>query len=340
MSTDKYQHRLDGLEPGNLLAFLALIGLLRSLEEAEPAWLPRVAWTVEELPMRPKLSIAVAAGKEAIATAANVGVTRLASRHEFDPYKDLKLTPKTACQKLRSAAAAADSYLADLWAAMVSDAVVRERNKTKEVEPTPLCLMFGQGHQHFLQRLSEVPQTPAPTRGPGSAISATDCLAEALFTAWSRLDATQSFRWDPHEDMRYAHRATNPADYKTKATTQHGANRLAAIGLSALTAVPCRRAGETRLDVLGGGRTPDGAFIFTWPIWRDSISFTAVRALLGHPGLDDPATRHALGVVDRQRTCRVSFGRYMNFTKGSSADTESALLGSITSTAGLHYGRR
>ena len=34
MSTDYRRHRLDGLEPGNLLAFLALLGLLRALEEA------------------------------------------------------------------------------------------------------------------------------------------------------------------------------------------------------------------------------------------------------------------------------------------------------------------
>jgi len=34
-------HRLEGLEPDNLLAFLALLGLLRSLETARPAWRPR-----------------------------------------------------------------------------------------------------------------------------------------------------------------------------------------------------------------------------------------------------------------------------------------------------------
>ena len=57
MSTDCRQHRLDGLEPGNLLAFLALLGLLRALEEAAPAWLPKVAWSVDEPPVRPVLSL-------------------------------------------------------------------------------------------------------------------------------------------------------------------------------------------------------------------------------------------------------------------------------------------
>ncbi|MCY4482595.1 MAG: hypothetical protein OXC12_06945 [Spirochaetaceae bacterium] len=317
MSTDKHQHRLAGLEPGNLLAFLALLGLLRSLEEAEPAWFPRVAWTVGELPTRPVLNVAVAAGKETIAAAADVGVTRLASRHEFGPYKDLKLAPETACQKLRSAAAAGDRYLADLWAALVSDAVVRERNKATEVEPTPLCLMFGQGHQHFLERLSAVPrERQPPDRKAGRAkvsISETACLREALFTVWSRPDATQSFRWDPHEDVRYALRATDPSDYKT----QHGANRLAAIGLSAITVVPQRRhAGTTRLAVLGGSRNrASGSFSFTWPIWREPASLAAIRSLLGHSGLADPDPRASLGIVELRRTRRISFGRFVNFTR-------------------------
>ena len=103
------------------------------------------------------------------------------------------------------------------------------------------------------------------------------------------------------------------ADY-----TQHGANRLAAVGLTALTVVPERRAGKARLGILGGGRDPDGAFTFTWPLWRDPISLVTIRALLGHPGLDNPTTRAELGIVDRLRTRRVSFGRYMNFTRAES----------------------
>ena len=38
--TGRETHRLDGLETDNLLAFMALLGLLRSLEEARPDWRP------------------------------------------------------------------------------------------------------------------------------------------------------------------------------------------------------------------------------------------------------------------------------------------------------------
>lgn len=316
MSVAERGHRLDGLDPDNLLAFLALLGLLRCLEETTPSWLPRVAWTVAEPPVRPLLSLSRAAGKDEIVAAAATGLNRLAELHDFTPHKDLRLPQETAAEKLR-AAAAGDRYTADLWAALVSDAAVRERNGVAEAEPTPFCLMFGQGHQHFLERLSAVPRRRMPDREPRRSpltVSETECLSAALFRTWTRPDATPSFRWDHREDVRYAHRATDPTDQRTKKTTQHGANRLAAIGLATLTVVPRHRAGEPRLEVLGGDRSIDGSFSFSWPIWRDPISSASIRALLGHPRLDDPATRAALGIVDRRRTHRISSGKFMNVT--------------------------
>ena len=316
MSAAEQQYRLDGLVPDNLLAFLALLGLLRSLEEAEPSWLPRVAWTVDAPPMRPLLTLARTTGRDEIVAAAATGLNRLAERHDFAPHKNLRLLREAATERLR-AASTGDRYTADLWAALVSDAAVRERNKTTEAEPTPFCLMFGQGHQYFLDRLSAVPRQRMPDRGPRRSplsVSETECLSDALFTTWARPDANPSFRWDPHEDVRYAHRATDPTDQRTKVRTEHGANRLAAVGLAVLTVVPRRRAGEPRLEVLGGDRGADGSFSFSWPIWQDQISLAAIRALLGHPGLDDPATRAALGIVDRRRTRRISTGKFMNFT--------------------------
>ena len=247
MSTDYRRHRLDGLEPGNLLAFLALLGLLRALEEAAPAWLPKVAWSVDEPPVRPVLSLSAPVSVATIAATAATGVTRLAGRHDCGALKDLRLSVDDAAEQLRAAVRCGDSYTADLWAALVSDAAVRERNKVKEAEPTPLCLMFGQGHQHFLERLSVVPRVASFSRGSGrneEFISPTACVTGALFVPWTRPDAMPSFRWDPHEDVRYALRAADPTTLSTKETTQHGANRLAAVGLTALTVVPERRAGK------------------------------------------------------------------------------------------------
>lgn len=312
----KNQHVLLGLEPDNLLAFLALLGLLRSLETACPSWLPRVAWTVDFPPVRPVMNMSEPVTKGEIVAATAKGLSELALRHEFEQMIDLKMSPEDAADRLRNAVRS-DSYTADLWAALISDAAIRDRNKRLEVEPTPLCLLFGQGHQHFLDRLRAVPRQTKLIRNRTS-VSEDECLTEALFASWTRPDPTNSFRWDPHEDVRHALRATDPTDSKGKETTQHGANRLAAVGLSVLTVAPRRRSGDVRLEVIGGSRDEIGRFLFTWPIWRDPVSLATIRSLLGYRRLEDEVNRTALGIFDLLRTRRISAGKFMNFTRAES----------------------
>ena len=317
-------HRLDGLEPDNLLAFMALLGLLRALDEARPGWRTRVSWTVDDPPLRPALRTPKDIDANAVVEAAARGLDLLARHHEFD-REDLALSPADAARSLRKAVGTADrdGYAADLWAALVSDtAVSRDR---KKAEPTPLCLMFGQGHQHFLKRLASVPQQKAPPdRGKGRnkvKVPEMDCLHEALFASWKRRDGTPSFRWDPNEDVRYALRARNPTDARTKETTQHGANRLAAVGLSVLTVAPGSWSSQVRLVMLGGRREIDGSFVFRWPIWRAPISLACIRALLGHRGLGNPETLAALGIVEVRRARRISAGKFMNVTRAEPETT-------------------
>lgn len=311
------EHRLDGLEPDNLLAFIALLGLLRVLEEVRPEWRPRVSWAVDEPPLRPILRVPDAVDKVRVVEAAAEGIGDLARRHDFHGMKNLQLAPGETGRYLRSAVRAADRdrYVADLWAALVSDvAITRDRRK---VEATPLCLLFGQGHQYFLERLASVPRKKIPparrVESQKVAISEAECLSEALFAPWRRLDATPSFRWDPHEDVRYALRARAPSD--DKEATQHGANRLAAIGFSTLTVVPRRRAGQVKLVVLGGSREAGGGFVFRWPIWSEFVSLAGIRCLLGHPRLDALNGLAAQGVVEVRRARQLRVRKYMSFTR-------------------------
>ena len=317
--TDFTNHRLDGLEPDNLLAFLALLGLLRTVNVAKPDWQARVSWTVCEPPLRPVLHTPEAIDGDGVARAAADGLNVLAQHHKFDGLKDLVFSPEDAAKYLRQAAETAnqDRYTADLWASLMSDAAISRDGK--KAESTPLCLMFGQGHQHFLERLASIPRQKAPPDRGGRqnkiTVSEIGCLRETLFMPWERPDATQSFRWDPNEDVRYALRAHNPTDAKTKETTQHGANRLAAVGLSVLTAVPRQRYGGTRLVILGGHRQRDGSFVYRWPIWWVPISLACIRALLGHPGLERRETLAALGIAEIRQARRISAGKFMNFTR-------------------------
>lgn len=315
-------HRLEGLEPDNLLAFLALLGLLRVLEETRTTWRSRAFWTVDSPILRPALRVPEGVDQADVVAAAAEGLDVLAEFHDFDGLEDLTLAPQDAARYLRRAADAATHHrhAADLWSALLSDKAIDR--KGKKAERTPFCLLLGQGHQHFLSRLAAVPRrkTP-PDRGVGrhkTAVSESDCLSEALFTRWERCDDTDSFRWDPNEDVRYALRAQDPTDSKTKETTQHGANRLAAIGLASLTVFPSRRYGDVRLSVVGGYRDATGVFAFAWPIWRDPVSLAGIRALFAQLRSGQLDAQKALGIVEVRTTRRISNGRYMNFTRAES----------------------
>jgi hypothetical protein len=310
-------HPLPGLEPNNLLAFLALLGLLRALDESRPAWRPRARWSLDAPPLRPVLVLRQAATPFEVSSAAAEGVARLAIEHDFDGKADLNHSVSEARTALETARTTG-GHAADLVAALFCDAAekVAQGKPTGQVEATPFCLLFGQGHQHFLQRLATVPKTPAPPpRGRGKTaveVSAEDCIAEALFAPWARQDPTFSFRWDPAEDVRYALMYGDPSNASNKTGTQHGANRLAAVGLAQLTAVPTQRGGQVRLGAPGGEW--DQGFRMSWPIWRDALGLEAIRTLLTHPDLRTPGAMDRLGVDHVREARRIPVGKFMNFT--------------------------
>ncbi|MHB8303329.1 MAG: type I-G CRISPR-associated protein, Cas3-extension family [Acidobacteriaceae bacterium] len=333
------RHRLEGLEPDNLLAFLALLGLLRSLEAADrqrhagDKLYPRASWNLDSPPLRPVLSVAQPVTRKDVTEAAVNGLSILAASHNFgeNNRKDLNYPRDEARAMLAESARAATALArdaADLLAALMCDAAVKKEDKSPDaapIAPTPLCLLFGQGHQHFLDRLAKIPAEAAPpTRGKGKAavmLSPTECLAEALFAPWHREDPTFSFRWDPEEDVRYALMAGDPTDSAYKGGTQHGANRLAAVGLAALTLIPETRGGQIRPTVLGGSSST-GSFSFAWPIWKEPATLSAIRALLGHRDLRKSGQLIYLGVDHVLVANRISVGKFMNFTRARIADRD------------------
>jgi hypothetical protein len=112
--------------------------------------------------------------------------------------------------------------------------------------------------------------------------------------------------------------AGDPTDSAYKAGTQHGANRLAAIGLVALTLIPETRAGRVRPSILGGASSADG-FSFAWPIWREPATLSAIRAMLAHPDLRKPNGLGHLSVDHVLVARRISVGKFMNFSRARPA---------------------
>lgn len=321
-------HRLDGLEPDNLLAFLSLLGLLRALEiddrerEDEEKLRPRAAWDLDIPPLRPRVFLGRAATSEELLERVVKGLEILTAVPDFGGRKNLNYS-RNECRALlikeaKAARVDAREYV-DLLAALMSDASIKD-DKEESVDPTPLCLLFGQGGQCFLERLVNGSKELAPPpRGKGKkakTISASECLNEALFHPWHRSDpkSLSSFRWDPEEDVRYALMAGDPTDSAYATGTQHGANRLAAVGLSALTLVPEMRAGRVRPSIIGGLSGADG-FSFAWPIWREPATLASIRALLSHPDLRKPEGLTHLGVDQVLVVQRISVGKFTNFSR-------------------------
>ncbi|HYD49843.1 MAG TPA: hypothetical protein VEB21_15910 [Terriglobales bacterium] len=322
-------HRLDGLEPDNLLAFLALLGLIRALEASDrgrdegDALRPRAAWDIDAPPLRPRLFLARVVAQEALVERALGGIDSLIPAYDFGGQKDLNYSPRECRAMLKNAATGAqrnDREHVDLLSALMSDAAIKEEKKDPVIDPTPLCLLFGQGHQHFLDRLFSVPRQPYLNRRKASADgAAARCLDEALFAPWHRSDESFSFRWDPEEDVRYALMAGDPTDSAFKSGTQHGANRLAALGLSVLTLAPEVRAGRVRPSIIGGRPGRDG-FSFAWPVWREPATLAAIRAMLSHPRLHEANGLVHLGVDHVLIARRISVGKFMNFSRARALD--------------------
>jgi len=329
MSGGASRHRLEGLEADNLLAFLALLGVLRALDAADSRraagdrLCARAAWDLDVGPLRPVLHLARQATQQEVSSAAAEGVAALVADHDFGGRQNLDYKAADSHRTLEEVALAASQASrgrADLFAALMSDAAVKlEKAKDPHdapVDPTPLCLLWGQGWQYFLERLAGVPALPVPSR-PGHAATAdaaAACLGQALFAPWRREDATFAFRWDPDEDVRYALQAGDPTDDAYKSRTQHGANRLAAVGLAALPVAPEIRAGRVRPTIPGGAFDRQG-FSFAWPVWRDPAPLSAVRGLLAHPDLRRPGELRHLSVAFTFVARRIANGKFMNFTR-------------------------
>lgn len=312
--TERVTHRLEGLEPDNFLAFMALLGALRALETARPQWRPRSFWDVERQPWRPALSITADADHQEIADAAAEGVASLASAHDFGGRKSIDFSREEAAQLLSDE----NSDRRALFACLLSPAAYKDDGAPM---PTPYCLMFGQGHQHFLDRFAEVPNTLSPPpRGRGKTakdVSPAEAIRESLFAPWNRVDPTDSFRWDPEEANRYALRAKNPSSDAEAKTTQHGANRLAAIALPLLPAAAVARRGDVKLLAVGATYSEDGSLCISWPIWRSPARLAGVLALM-RAG-PEPASLRPPDVVAFMRAGRASLGKFMILTPAITA---------------------
>jgi hypothetical protein len=304
---------MPGIEADSLLGFLALVGLLRALERARPAWHPRVSWNGP--PWVASVHVAVSVSQAELASAALEGIETIAGEFDVGDRRDVVFGRGDFREyATRHQHHPTNSALA---AALCGEAPMQRRSEA--LRPSPFVLMFGQGHQHFLDRLVAVSCSKGIARNRSKRtepkFDGVEKIAQALFAPWMRCDETPAFRWDPEEDQRYALRYGNPSKAGA-APTVHGANRLAAVGFLSFPVAPSQPR-----QVCAGARQRSGDVEFLWPIWSGPISLHTLESLLVHPDvLSGKLERlQALGVVDVLCARRVRNDKYLNVARARPA---------------------
>lgn len=309
------KHILSGLETDNLLSFMVLLGLLRTLEMTRPEWFARAHF--DGLPLRAILTTELETTEQEVTHAAAAGCSAISHAYDFGDHSDLNYSGQVAreLQEGRQHHDIAGELACALW----SDIAVRDDDR---IDPTLLCALFGQGHQHFLERLRNVaagavPRALRSTKKPPD-LNDPQRIHRALFVPWERGDHTESFRWDYTEDRRYALRATNPSD--DAATTEHGANRLAIVGLLSFQSAPVSGArGGAKLATRGVTRPRRGRPYLTWPVWNKPATLAAIVAMMEQPELGKEAPNLAelrhLSITQACRVQRVTVDKYISFSR-------------------------
>ena len=255
---------------GSLLGFLSVLGLLRSLDAAEPGWRPKLSWKGRS----PYLHACGQVTEQNVAEAAARGIEELGSNMKFPDAN-----PNVEANKFKEWQRTMD---AEVIGAIGSDACLKKDKDA--VETTPLCMMFGAGRQEFLTRLGA-----ATSVASGDRRGVQDDVGRAMFSRWRYADTVPkiAMRWDPTE---YHPAALLSKDPKTEPVyTVNGANRLAAVGFTAYQCVPTRR-GLSAVSCMRGNARSD--FVM-WPVWSPPLSLESVRVIMRHPYIKRVASGEA-----------------------------------------------
>jgi hypothetical protein len=321
MSETATHFRLEGLEPDNLLAFLALLGLLRSLELASPQLRPRAFWDFSTAPLRPKLTICQSMSNEDVCFTALSGLAIF--RDALRPLRWLRTGLPATRSRFRSLAqrcvkgfqaCKTDSDKHKIWRTrcdVIACLASEVYSGKSEVEQTPLKLPSAQ--MPFIEAMFSL---------------ANECdssdLSRALFSPWKYDDKGNSLRLSPNEAQRYAYRASDPSP--EGAHTQKGATALSGPGLLSFTMSSATKG--VRLPAYRGTRR-EGSI--SWPIWSpgtgddgesDGASLAAIEAMLRAIPLDPKVSFKRLGNCALVATARryildPSQGDYGNISRAA-----------------------
>jgi hypothetical protein len=284
---------LTGLDGSNLLAYLAALGTLRVLTEADESAKVQMEW-VDRGTWRPVLHHATASsgeeilslleplvcGEESIDAAWKIGNDLTFSCVEFG--KMMRESLGSSSHRKRSTVDFLAAFGADVYGAGPKGDIISD---------TAFRTMSGAGHQHFLGFMREL-----------AASTQRDHLRRTLFEEWDYADGRPSLRWDPADYRPHALRAVDPSGDPIK--TMRGANRLA---IEALPLFPTALVGR-RIRTAAFRDGEHGTEVL-WPIWTDPLDLGSVGSLLA-----SVTAEVRPGVAQVFRAVRFTEGKYRNFS--------------------------
>lgn len=313
---------LRGLDAANPLAFLAALGTLRMLGVAHGVDQVALRWQVCDGRLRPQVRVARADGDDVALPQAEAQFAQALHETLCEPAEcealamadDLTL-PLPAfrlwCEK--AATRPSRSALGEFIAAFGSDAIEACDNgkPSGKMADTAFRTMSGAGHQHFLGFMRKLVDDMRPEH-----------LERALFSPWRYDDPVEShtMRWDPVDDVRYALRARDSSGdpERKRGGSVWGANRLA---IAALPLLPTMPVTTGRLGTTGFSQFEGEGAAWTWPVWKTWCCVDTVRSLLAMRALQQRIPPRAslapMGVIEVFRCCRITQGKYRNFTPAS-----------------------
>lgn len=240
-------YRLEGLEPDNLLAFMALLGLLHALETARPAWRPRAFWDVETHPWRPVLTLAEPQTQAEVARGAAEGardllspisgICRAAATREQQRAASQIQEIETEIEQAKEQGRSTKKLEEQMKKQRKRDSQPRDEGKVTVIASAFDDLKHLHGAQDperetWIASLAawapgkkgerEVRNAPFKLTSGQQAFAglfvtlAESCdwleIARSLFQPWRYLHRGDSFRLDSAEARRYAYMAGDPTD--------------------------------------------------------------------------------------------------------------------------------
>jgi CRISPR-associated endonuclease/helicase Cas3 len=299
---------LPGLNGANPLAFLAALGVLRTLTVAMPDIVARMKWKMDGVWHPVLVTDHILSPQQLVSSLQAALENRQGEAHFLKLGKNINVPRIIFRQCLLDAVGSSDQRQrtsADYFAAFGSDALV-SLNDGVTIQDTALRTMAGAGHQHFLETMRNlIEQCRA------------EHLEKALFRTWDYSDPTQtlSLRFDPLDDNRYALRWRNPSgdpDRKSSGSML-GANRLA---IEAIPVLPTA-AGAKRLQTTAfSGFRSDDTF-FHWPLWEAPLGLSVVQSLMMSRELISQSVIRAnllpRGVRAAMKSQRITVGKVLPF---------------------------